>query len=128
MTGDVLVVRRGPEAQPHYGIDWGGGQIAHVQAGGTAAVVPSQIFSRGFPVYLARPVAPAEVPGIVARVQSQLDRPYNLLTFNCETLVHYAVTSEFRSWTVEGVVKLGAFLFIALAVAATSTWPARPRR
>ncbi len=118
MTGDVLVVTRGPGAQPHYGIDWGGGSIAHVQAGGVAAVVPSQIFSRGLPVYLAGTAASGEVPGIVARVQGQLGRPYNLLTFNCETLVSYAVTGEFRSWTVEGLAKFGAFVLIGLAAAA----------
>ncbi len=118
MTGDVLVVRRGPEAQPHYGIDWGGGRIAHVQAGGVAAIVPGQIFSRGFPVSLARPAAPEEIHRIVARVQGQLGRPYNLITFNCETLVHYAVTGEFRSWTVEDVAKLGAIVLLGLAAAA----------
>jgi hypothetical protein len=118
MTGDVLVVRRGPEAQPHYGIDWSDGRVAHVQAGGVAAVVAWQTFSHGFQVYLARPAEPEEVPVIVARVQSQLGRSYCLVTFNCETLAHYAVTGEFRSWTVEGVVKLGAFVFIGLAAVA----------
>jgi hypothetical protein len=118
MTGDVLVVRRGPEAQPHYGIDWGSGRIAHVQAWGPSGIVPRQIFSRGFPVYLARKTAPDEVPGIVAGVQSQLGRPYCLVTFNCETLVHYAATGEFRSWTVEGVAQLGAIVLIGLAAAA----------
>jgi hypothetical protein len=119
LGGDVLVVRRGPEAQPHYGIDWSGGRVAHVQAGGVAAVVSWQIFSRGFPVDLARPATPEEVPGIGARVQSQLGRPYCLVTFNCETLVHYGVTGEFRSWTVESVVKLGAFVFfVGLAAVA----------
>lgn len=118
MTGDVLVVRRGTDAQPHYGIDWGGGRVAHVQAVGVAAVVPSQTFSHGFQVYLARPAEPEEVPVIVARVQSQLGRRYNLITFNCETLVHYAVTGELRSWTVEGVAKLGVIVFIGLAAVA----------
>jgi hypothetical protein len=115
MTGDVLVVTRGAGAQPHYGIDWGGERVAHVQAGGVAAVVSWRIFSRGFPVDLARLAAPEEEPWIVARVQDQLGRPYDLLTFNCETLVHYAVTGEFRSWSLEGVVK---FVLIGLAAAA----------
>lgn len=128
MAGDVLAVIRGHGARTHYGIDLGHWMVAHVEWGRNTEVVPLNVFSRGFPVYVWRLAEPREAHQIVTRALSQLGSPYNVATFNCETLVSYAVTGEFKSWSVEGFVAVGLLALGYLAATSALTDAPRLRR
>lgn len=121
MNGDVLRVVRGPWSLPHYGVSARNDQAAiEVDLAGVASAVPLAYFSRGFPIEVVRQAAPWEAEQIVARAREKLGTPWNAITFNCETLVAYAVTGKEQSWTVENAAKVLLVCGIAALVSRKS--------
>jgi hypothetical protein len=70
-------------------------------------------FSDGQPVFLHRRPFPNDVPGILARVDKSISKPYNLLGQNCEHFASFAFTGKAESTSVKAV---GALALVGILV------------
>lgn len=122
ITGDVIR-RAGPWGTMHVGIyggrDWAGQEwVIHNAKNDCVRWDLLEIFGAGNPISLARRATTAyEGAIILSRARIQLGRKFDLVNFNCEHLVSYALGTEAGSPQLRGVA-LGAAALACLAVLA----------
>ena len=85
--------------------------------GVTRAVLDDVIGGKPVRIYWA-PRTPDEGEAAILRMQSLLGHPYDLTEANCEHVIRWAVTAEWRS---EQVSAVRAGLLMAVAVAAVAS-------
>jgi hypothetical protein len=73
-------------------------------------------FADGQPVFLHRRPLPAQVPDILARVDSSVGQPYHLFAQNCEHFASFAFTGKAESTSVKtaGVLTLAGLIIFGL--------------
>jgi hypothetical protein len=70
-------------------------------------------FAEGQPVILHRRPLPAQVAGILARVDSSMGKPYHLFNQNCEHFASFAFAGKAESTSVKAV---GALALVGIVV------------
>ena len=116
-AGDLLLRRKASGFGFHYGTGVTGGYIAHTMPRIGKHVGTLHEFSDRKPVTIIRPQRAPIQNDIVEQVAlSDLGKPYNEWTANCEHDVHKAHIGSAQSPTVNGVKLLGvAALVLGLA-------------
>jgi len=117
--GDLLLRSKASGFGFHYGTGISGGYVAHTMPGIGKHVGTLHEFSDRKPVTIIRPLrTPIQNYLVVQVALSDLGKPYDEWTANCEHDVHKAHSGNAQSPTVNGIKLLGvAALVFGLAKA-----------